>query len=245
MSHSLIYGIHAVTSLLKQHPKKIVRIYVQKSRKDAAVQKIVTEIQSLDIPLKWLSFEDFDQLLPNVNHQGIAAERFELTHYGEADLIKWIENSEKPPFFLVLDGVQDPHNLGACLRSADAAGVHAVIIPKDRSVGLTPTVAKVACGAAETVPLVLVTNLVRTLNWLKENQVWCIGLAGEAQKSIYQFDLKGPLALVLGGEGEGLRQLTAKTCDALLSIPMQGSVSSLNVSVATGVVLFEALRQRK
>lgn len=245
MSHSFTYGIHAVTTLLKKSPDRVVRLYIQTSRTDSMIQSVVAEAEAFNIPLKRLSPEAFNQLFPNAHHQGLAAEHFEPRYFTETDLATWIKNPEIVPFFLVLDGVQDPHNLGACLRSADAAGVQAVIIPKDRSAGLTATVAKVACGAAETVPLVMVTNLVRTLSFLKENNVWCIGLGGEAPTSLYGFDLTGPLALVLGGEGSGLRQLTAKTCDAQVSIPMQGVVSSLNVSVAAGVALFEALRQRK
>ena len=156
-----------------------------------------------------------------------------------------MEAIDGPPFLLVLDGVQDPHNLGACLRSADAAGVHAVIVPKDRSAGLTATVRKVACGAAETVPLLAVTNLARTLRTLQDAGVWLFGAAGEAEKSIYDIDLKGPLALVMGNEGSGLRRLTREHCDELFAIPMVGTVESLNVSVATGVALFEAGRQRR
>jgi 23S rRNA (guanosine2251-2'-O)-methyltransferase len=245
MPHSFTYGIHAVTTLLKKSPERLVRLYIQTSRIDSMVQNVIMEAEALHIPLKRLSPEAFNQLFPKTNHQGLAAEHFEPRYFTEADLTKWLKNPAIAPFFLVLDGVQDPHNLGACLRSADAAGVHAVIIPKDRSVGLTATVAKVACGAAETVPLVMVTNLVRTLNFLKENNVWCIGLGGEAPTSLFEFDLTGPLALVLGGEGDGLRQLTVKTCDAQVSIPMQGALSSLNVSVAAGIAMFEALRQKK
>ena len=162
----------------------------------------------------------------------------------EADLFKVLENLTVPPFLLVLDNVQDPHNLGACLRVADGAGVQAVIVPKDRSVGLTDTVRAVACGAAEHVPLIQVVNLARTLDQLKENGVWMVGTADWAEQSIYQVDLTGPLALVMGSEGSGLRRLTAEKCDFLASLPMFGSVSSLNVSVATGICLYEAVRQR-
>ena len=155
------------------------------------------------------------------------------------------ERGDRPLLLLVLDGIQDPHNLGACLRSADAAGVHAVVTPKDRSVGLTPVVCKVASGAAETVPFVQVTNLARTLRWLRENQgVWLVGTAGEAESSLYSVDLKGPLGLVMGGEEKGMRRLTREACDLLVSLPMAGAVESLNVSVATGISLFEAVRQR-
>ena len=155
-----------------------------------------------------------------------------------------IEKAETPPLFLVLDSVTDPHNLGACLRSADAAGVAAVIAPKDKAVGLTPVVRKVACGAAETVPFVVVTNLARTLDKMKDAGIWMIGAAGEAEQSIYQSDFNGPMAVVMGAEGSGMRRLTRERCDFLANIPMAGVVTSLNVSVATGVFLFEALRQR-
>ncbi len=244
MVQSWVYGIHAVTSLINQSPERIIGLYVQESRNNS-VAKLIAQAESLHIPIKLLSVQKFNQLFGSVNHQGLAAECFKPQNFNENDLAKLVNNPEIQPFFLVLDGIQDPHNLGACLRSADAAGVHAVIIPKDRSVGLTPTVAKVACGAAETVPLITVTNLSRTLNFLKEHQIWCIGLDGSARTSIYQFDLTGRLALILGGEGKGLRRLTRETCDELLSIPMCGNVASLNVSVATGIVLFEALRQKK
>lgn len=244
MSSSWVYGVHAVTSLFNQSPERAVCFYVQASRSHQATQ-LITRAEALNIPVKLLSNQDFDQLVGSVNHQGFAIECFKPQHFNENDLAKWVTDPDIQPFFLVLDSIQDPHNLGACLRSADAAGVHAVIVPKDKSVGLTPTVAKVACGAAETVPLITVTNLSRTLNFLKEHQIWCIGLDGSAQTSIYQFNLTGRLALVLGGEGKGLRRLTRETCDELLAIPMQGSVASLNVSVATGIVLFEALRQKK
>ena len=162
----------------------------------------------------------------------------------EDDLFTLLESLHEPPFLLVLDGVQDPHNLGACLRSADAAGVHAVVAPKDRSVSLTETVRKIACGAAENLPFVTVTNLARTLKHLKEAGLWLVGTADESEQSLYDIDLTGPLALVMGAEGKGLRRLTRVTCDFLVHIPMAGTVECLNVSVATGVCLFEAVRQR-
>lgn len=242
-THAWMYGIHAVTSLLNQTPERVVRLCIQQSRANQAAD-LIARAESFNIPVELLSTQALTALFPSVNHQGFAASFVKFRQFNENDLAVFLNNPEIQPFFLVLDGVQDPHNLGACLRSADAAGVHAVIIPKDRSVGMTPTVAKVACGAAENVPLITVTNLVRTLNFLKENRVWCIGLDGNATTSIYQFNLTGSLALVLGSEGEGLRRLTRETCDQLLSIPMQGSVASLNVSVATGVVLFETVRQK-
>ncbi len=186
-----------------------------------------------------------DRLTDEANHQGVVAFCAKTHVYSEAELKQLLQELDKPPFLLVLDGVQDPHNLGACFRSADAAGVHAIIAPKDKSVGITPVVSKVACGAAETVPFVQVTNLARTLEDLKEMGIWIYGAAGEAEKTVYQTDLAGAVAIVLGAEGDGLRRLTRDTCDGLVKIPMLGSVSSLNVSVATGILLFEVVRQRQ
>jgi len=168
-----------------------------------------------------------------------------VTQKNEDDLFALLEHLHEPPFLLVLDGVQDPHNLGACLRSADAAGAHAVIAAKDRAVGLTDTVRRVACGAAEHIPFVVVTNLARTLTHLKEAGLWLVGTVDDARESLYDIDLTGPLALVMGAEGKGLRRLTHERCDFLVRIPMSGSVECLNVSVATGVCLFEAVRQRR
>ena len=178
------------------------------------------------------------------NHQGVIARGNVPQVKSEAFLDDLLESLEQPPFLLILDGVQDPHNLGACLRTADAAGIHAIIVPKDRSVSLTPTVRKVASGAAQTVPLIQVTNLARTMKLLASHQIWIIGTAGETDATLYQSDLRGSLALVMGTEGKGMRRLTRENCDALVKIPMQGSVESLNVSVATGITLFEAVRQR-
>ncbi|MEE8342874.1 MAG: 23S rRNA (guanosine(2251)-2'-O)-methyltransferase RlmB, partial [Gammaproteobacteria bacterium] len=182
--------------------------------------------------------------VPDARHQGVVAEVEAARPGGERELVKALEKMEEPPFLLVLDRVQDPHNLGACLRSADAAGVHGVIIPKDHSVGLTPVVRKVACGAVEAVQVYTVANLARALEHLKEAGVWIYGAAQEASDPLYNSDLTGPIALVLGGEGKGLRRLTQERCDGLLAIPMAGSVESLNVSVAAGIMLFEARRQR-
>ncbi|RZJ04306.1 MAG: 23S rRNA (guanosine(2251)-2'-O)-methyltransferase RlmB, partial [Haliea sp.] len=180
-------------------------------------------------------------------HQGVVARVSAVAQVTSLDeLLEQLEESGvASPLLLVLDGVTDPHNLGACLRVADGAGAHAVIAPKDHAAGINATVAKVASGAAETMPYFMVTNLARTLNELKERNIWCIGTSDDAEKTIYDIDLKGPVALVLGAEGEGMRQLTRKTCDDLVSIPMHGAVESLNVSVASGVCLYEALRQRR
>lgn len=233
----LIYGAHAVSAILKKTPYRIAMLYLSDSH--SAIQ---AEAESAGIQIQRTSRYELDQLVPGQQHQGIIARCYLSKNYTESDLPKFLQGQNT--FLLILDGVQDPHNLGACLRTADAAGVHAVIAPKDRSASLTPTVRKVACGAAETVPFIQVTNLSRTLRWLKKEGVWLIGMDDQAEKSIYQTDCKGPIALVLGAEGTGLRHLTQELCDYLAMIPMYGSVSSLNVSVATGVCLFEAMRQR-
>lgn len=177
-------------------------------------------------------------------HQGVVAAVSESREWGEDDLMAMLAAASEPPFLLVLDGVTDPHNLGACMRTADAVGVQAVIVPKDKSATLTPVARKVACGAAETVPFVRVTNLARCLRALQEQGVWLVGTAGEAGSTLYQANFTGPVALVMGAEGKGMRRLTREHCDALINIPMLGHVDSLNVSVATGVCLYEALRQR-
>jgi 23S rRNA (guanosine2251-2'-O)-methyltransferase len=241
-----VYGIHAVTALLKKTPESITHLYLLEKRRDAPVQALLAHADVADIPVEWLSRHQLDQMASGQNHQGVIAQsRVSNQHYTEADLPQLISQSKTPAFFLILDGVQDPHNLGACLRTADAAGVQAVIAPKDHSVGLTPVVRKVACGAAENVPFIAVTNLARTLRTLQEEGVWLFGADDEAKSSLYETDLRGPIGLVLGAEGKGLRRLTKEHCDSLISIPMAGSVSSLNVSVATGICLFEAVRQRK
>jgi 23S rRNA (guanosine2251-2'-O)-methyltransferase len=196
------------------------------------------------IRIELLSRQALDKLTQNANHQGAVAFFEKSKQYTEKDLDSILDHLSEPAFLLILDGIQDPHNLGACLRSADAAGVHAVLAPKDKSVGLTPAVCKVASGAAESIPFIQVTNLARTLRELKEKNVWIYGAAAEASQTLYQADLKGSIAIVLGAEGSGLRRLTREHCDVLLNVPMAGSVSSLNVSVATGIFLFEAVRQR-
>jgi 23S rRNA (guanosine2251-2'-O)-methyltransferase len=238
-----IFGIHAVTALLNTQPERVTHLYFLQDRQDQKMLALQELAESCRIKISLLSRPELQRLTGNEVHQGVVAACHKPKVGTEADLENIIEKIPQP-FLLILDGVQDPHNLGACLRSADAAGVHAVIVPKDKSVGLTPAVSKVACGAAETVPFIQVTNLARTMRYLKDEGIWLFGAAGEADKTLYQADLKGKLGLVLGAEGEGLRRLTREHCDMLLNIPMQGSVSSLNVSVATGIFLFEALRQR-
>jgi 23S rRNA (guanosine2251-2'-O)-methyltransferase len=223
----------------------VEEIWVEARRKDRRIKELVELARSEDVPVHFISREELDALQPGVNHQGAVAATRAPAAMDEKALKALLEGLEEPPLLLILDGVQDPHNLGACLRSADAAGVHAVVAPKDRSAGLTPTACKVASGAAETIPFVQVTNLSRTLRWLQEAGVWIVGTAGETDTLIYEMDLQGPLALVMGAEGKGMRRLTREACDALVRLPMAGTVESLNVSVAAGICLFEAVRQRR
>ncbi|WP_159913481.1 23S rRNA (guanosine(2251)-2'-O)-methyltransferase RlmB [Pantoea sp. 18069] len=245
-SPKVLFGFHAVGVRLKTAPQSIVEIYYEASRRDARMRQFLDRARAAGARLIEADGERLAKLAGSHGHQGVAA-RVEPTKQ-ITSLDELLENLEESgvrnPLLLVLDGVTDPHNLGACLRVADGAGAHAVIAPKDHAAGINATVAKVASGAAETVPYFMVTNLARTLNELKERNIWIIGTSGDADKNIYQMDLKGPVALVLGAEGDGMRQLTRKTCDELVSIPMQGAVESLNVSVASGVCLFEAVRQR-
>lgn len=239
-----VFGLHAVTSLLRRDPSKITVLLAQDSRSDARMMETLALAEQASVPVQLIARRELDERVPGVSHQGVIAEIGGAPGLGEKDLPVFIEQLDAAPFILILDSVQDPHNLGACLRSADAAGVHAVIIPKDKSAPINGVVRKVACGAADSVPVIRVTNLARTLKSLRDQGIWIYGTAGEAEQSIYDADLTGPLALVLGGEGKGLRRLTREHCDLLLSIPLSGSVASLNVSVAAGVCLFEALRQR-
>lgn len=240
----LVYGLHTVTALLEEGGRVHV-LWMLDSRHDDRLAKIAVLAEKGGIKLNRVPRAELDRLTGGARHQGIAAQVEGVELRDEGGLFPLLDRLRQPPFLLVLDGVQDPHNLGACLRSADAAGVHAVIAPKDRSAGLTAVARKVASGAAETTPFFQVTNLARTLRKLKERNVWLVGFAGEADQSLYELDLKGPLAVVMGAEGEGMRRLTKEHCDFLAKIPMVGSVESLNVSVATGVALFEARRQRQ
>ncbi|GAA5445983.1 23S rRNA (guanosine-2'-O-)-methyltransferase RlmB [Microbulbifer sp. NBRC 101763] len=249
MSQELVYGLHAVQALLKGSPQHVRELMLLRGRKDQRLQKIIQQADKNDIAIRFVDRRALDEKVDeSANHQGVIAICAGKTKvHDEKFLMGMLEQLEKEsevPFLLVLDGVTDPHNLGACLRSAEAAGVHAVIAPKDKSAGLTPTARKVACGAAEVLPFVTVTNLARTLQQLQQAGVWIFGAAGEATQDVYQSQLTGPLALVMGAEGSGLRRLTREHCDHLIKIPMAGEVSSLNVSVATGVCLFEAVRQR-
>lgn len=239
-----VYGIHAVSALLKHHPKRVKQLLVASQRQDAAIQELLQIASTAKIAVEQISKDQLDERTQAV-HQGVLALVSPSQIWGEAMLDELLDRINEPPLLLVLDGVTDPHNLGACLRTADAAGVHAVIIPKDKSASLNATVRKVACGAAEVIPLVAVTNLVRCLQKLQKQGVWVVGTAGEAEQLLYQQDMRGALALVMGAEGKGMRRLTREHCDYLVRLPMLGSVSSLNVSVATGVCLFEAQRQRQ
>lgn len=242
MSADLVFGIHAVGALLQRAPQDVLELFVMKDRDDKRMQPLIQEARQNGVSVQFCNRKTLDDMVGG-QHQGIIAKARLQSSGSEADLAAIVERQEKP-FILILDGVTDPHNLGAILRSADAAGVHAVVAPKDRSVKLTSVVRKVACGAAENVPFITITNLARTLRELQDAGVWVVGTAGETETTIYQADFKGPLAIVLGAEGEGLRRLTRETCDSLVKIPMFGSVSSLNVSVAAGICLFEAVRQR-
>ena len=241
---SVIFGLHAVRTLIQQRPERAALLLLQKGRDDARMQELVQLAQAKSIKTEWRDQKELDRLTGSERHQGACLQIHSVGVLGEGALDELLDRAKAPPLLLVLDGVQDPHNLGACMRTADAAGVAAVIVPKDRAAGLSATVRKVASGAAESVPLIQVTNLARTLRWLKERDIWVVGTDDQAEHSLYKSKLTGPLAIVLGAEGTGLRRLTRENCDALVSIPMRGVVESLNVSVATGVLLYEALRQR-
>ena len=241
-SPKVLFGFHAVGVRLKTTPRSIIEIYYEPTRRDARMRQFLERANEAGVRLIEADGMRLAKLAGSHGHQGVAARVEILAQTSSLDDL--LDGIEGPPLLLVLDGVTDPHNLGACLRVADGAGAHAVIAPKDHAVGVNATVAKVASGAAETVPYFMVTNLARTLNELKERSIWCIGTSDGTSKTIYQADLKTPVALIMGAEGEGMRQLTRKTCDELVGIPMRGAVESLNVSVASGVCLYEALRQR-
>jgi 23S rRNA (guanosine2251-2'-O)-methyltransferase len=239
----VLFGFHAVGVRLKTAPASVLEVYVDPSRRDARMRQFTERAKEAGVRLVEADGPRLSKLCGSHGHQGVAArvEALDTAH----SLDDLLDALQAPPLLLVLDGVTDPHNLGACLRVADGAGAHAVIAPKDHAAGINATVAKVASGAAETVPYFMVTNLSRTLAELKERLIWCVGTSDDAPISLYQVDLTVPTALVLGAEGAGMRQLTRKSCDQLVRIPMQGAVESLNVSVASGVCLYEALRQRQ
>ena len=238
----VLFGFHAVGVRLKTAPRSVIEIYYEPTRRDARMRQFIERASDAGVRLIEADALRLAKLAGSHGHQGVAARVEPLPQAHSLDDL--LDAVDGPPLLLVLDGVTDPHNLGACLRVADGAGAHAVIAPKDHAAGINATVAKVASGAAETVPYFMVTNLARTLGELKERSIWCIGASDDAPNTLYQTDLRGPVALVLGAEGAGMRQLTRKTCDALASIPMRGAVESLNVSVASGICLYEALRQR-
>lgn len=246
------YGWHTVGTLLRVDPERIAELLIGEGRRDPRARQVAERAEAAGVPVRWVSAAELTAAAGHARHQGVVA----FIHAAHTSLtldallsgapLPGVERRQPldPPLYLVLDGVTDPHNLGACLRTADAAGVRAVILPKDRSVGITPVVRKVACGAAEVVPILFVTNLARTLVALQEAGVWVVGLAGGCDTELYAVDLTGPTALVLGAEGQGLRRLTREHCDQLVRLPMLGVVESLNVSVAAGIACYEAVRQR-
>jgi 23S rRNA (guanosine2251-2'-O)-methyltransferase len=245
MKSSKLYGLHSVQAALDYSPKSINKAWIDEQRQDKRLSQVIDALLDLGIEPEKFERKKLDKLAEGNNHQGIVIEVDMPGELSESDLKTAVQSLGETALFLVLDNVQDPHNLGACLRSCDATGVHGVIVTKDNAVGITPTVCKVASGAAETVPVYQVTNLSRTLRWLKDQGLWIFGAAGEAEQTVYQVDLTVPLALVLGAEEKGMRRLTREQCDVLVKLPMQGKVESLNVSVATGVLLYEVLRQRR
>ena len=243
-SENYVIGIHPVTELIRQQPDSIQQLIILAARTDKRLGKVLEKASELQIPTDELSRKEMDQRFGGV-HQGVVAIcSFSSSTKSEKDLVVILDGLDRPPLLLILDGITDPHNLGACLRTADAVGVDAVIVPKDKSAPLNATVRKVASGAAESINLITVTNLVRCLQSLQERGIWLVGTADGMGKNLFEQDLTGPIALVMGSEGSGLRRLTRECCDFVVAIPMEGSVSSLNVSVATGVALFEASRQR-
>jgi 23S rRNA (guanosine2251-2'-O)-methyltransferase len=244
----LVFGIHAVNALMDSAPERFIEIWLLKGREDERLMSIINMARKLGISAQMVQRKVLDEKSEGEQHQGVIARVKQGKVFTENDLDDIINKANTqgiPPFLLILDGVTDPHNLGACLRNADASGVQAIIVPKDNAARITPTVRKVAVGAVESVPLVQVTNLSRTMKQLQELGVWIIGTAGETDTCLYDVKLSGPMALVMGAEGKGMRRLTRENCDQLVKLPMAGKVSSLNVSVATGICLFEIVRQRK
>ncbi|PVY78880.1 23S rRNA Gm-2251 2'-O-methyltransferase [Tamilnaduibacter salinus] len=242
MSQSFVFGWHAVDAITREEPQRLKKVWIQKGRRDRRVGDVIRRLDDLGVSWEQVHRRELDQRVNGV-HQGVVAAVAEARAWQENDLMDLIERTEAP-LLLVLDGVTDPHNLGACLRTAEAAGVLALVAPKDKSAPLNATARKVSSGAAETLPLVKVTNLARCLRRLQDAGLWVIGSAGEAGATLHQADFRGGVALVMGAEGKGMRRLTREHCDQLIRIPMVGAVESLNVSVATGVCLFEAVRQR-
>ncbi len=244
MKINKLFGIHAVQAALDYSPEKIKQVWVNTQRQDKRLGDLLEQLSQHHINVETSDRKKLDRFAEGKNHQGIVADVELPALQSEAQLKDKISKLTNLPFFLILDQVQDPHNLGACLRSADAAGVNGIIITKDNASGITPTVCKVASGAAETIPVYQVTNLARCLRWLKTENIWVIGSTGDAKQTIFETDLNIPLALVMGTEGYGMRRLTQQHCDILVKIPMIGHVESLNVSVAAGIMIYEVLRQR-
>ncbi|MDR3482081.1 MAG: 23S rRNA (guanosine(2251)-2'-O)-methyltransferase RlmB [Burkholderiaceae bacterium] len=242
MKSKMIFGFHAVTSRLRHEASSVEEIYVDAGREDRRMQELIRAAKAVNVRIIPVDEQRLNNIVGTRRHQGVVAKAGELSLARNLDEL--LDAIDGPPLILVLDGITDPHNLGACLRVADGAGAHAVIAPKDRAVGLNATAAKVASGAAESVPYITVTNLARTLRELKERDILLVGTTDDAEKGLYEADFSSGAALVMGSEGEGMRRLTRETCDVLVHIPMFGSVESLNVSVAAGVSLYEARRQR-
>jgi 23S rRNA (guanosine2251-2'-O)-methyltransferase len=241
---NFVYGLHAINAVLERAPERMLELWMAQPRDDARARELKDRAESAGVRIQSVGVEGLAKLVGDVAHQGAVAAVRPLKAWDEHDLIQALGQLAEDPLLLILDGVTDPHNLGACLRTADAAGAHAVLIPKDRSAAVDGVVRKVAAGAAEFVPVATVTNLARCIDRLKERGIWVVGTDGEAPQTLFAADLKRPLALVLGAEGGGMRRLTRERCDFLVRIPMAGQVESLNVSVAAGVALFEARRQR-
>lgn len=244
-SHQVLAGFHAVTARLRHAPATIRQLYVEASRRDKRMQTLIDLAQSAQVRVHPVAVDRLEGLARGTRHQGVVALAEANTLAADIDeVLDTLEEKGEVPFLLLLDGVTDPHNLGACLRTADAAGVHAVLAPRDRAVGLGATVHRVACGAADTVPYIMVTNLARTMRQLKKRGLWLVGTDDQAEVGMHGIDARRPMAWVMGAEGEGMRRLTRETCDELVTIPMLGSVESLNVSVASAICLYETVRQR-
>lgn len=245
--NDLIFGLHAIQAALELPVSRVTQIYLADERHDARADTLINAAKQHGISLKKVDRDQLDEMAPDARHQGAIARCTPLKELDETDLFKLVEqlgDGDTAALLLILDGVQDPHNLGACLRTAEAAGAHAVIAPKDRASGLTSTAMKVSSGSAERLPFIQVTNLARVLRELQQLGVWLVGTSGDSESTLFEADLKGPLAVILGAEGRGIRRLTREHCDQVIYIPMQGGAESLNVSVAAGVCLFEAARQR-
>jgi len=245
MKHDYAYGLHAVESLIRHKADTVLELFLMTSRKDKALVAIQEMAQAQGIAIQYTDRNRLDRMVDGAPHQGVVARVRQLQVGDESELLALLQKTPATPFVLFLDGIQDPHNLGACIRSAEAAGAHAVVFPRDKSASLTAVARKAAAGAADRLPLFQVANLARTIEAAKQAGLWMVGAAGESDKTIYEIDLNGPLGLVLGAEGGGLRQLVRKLCDHLAAIPMAEPAESLNVSVAAGVFLFEAVRQRQ